>query len=184
MIPSDNLIHHLYDDVVGMGFGKAVQNSMTSLSKLTTSIIENGKTIYNLDDANEIRNYPILTGIVNYINNYKTNVSKWQIDSTTYRQRSKELLMLNIDNVFNKERNKTLELLNTGKIFSLGFNKLNDFDEIMYGSSIGESDYTFSRDLSNLISNNYSITFKKLEQLRTGTYAEPVKQTPASAYDA
>jgi hypothetical protein len=63
--------------------------------------------------------------------------------------------MLNIDNVFGKERNKTLELLNTGKIFSLGFKKINETDEIMYGSSIGESTYSYNLDLFNLIQNNY-----------------------------
>jgi len=92
--------------------------------------------------------------------------------------------MLNVDNVFGKERNKTLELLNTGKIFSLGFKKINSIDEIMYGSSIGESDYSFNMDLFSLISNNYSISLNKLKQLDEGTYKEEVKQTPQSAYDA
>jgi hypothetical protein len=92
--------------------------------------------------------------------------------------------MLNIDNVFGKERNKTLELLNTGKIFSLGFKKINETDEIMYGSSIGESTYSYNHDLFSLIQNNYSIDLKKLIELDEGTYKEPVKQTPASAYDA
>ncbi|QUP79244.1 RNA-dependent RNA polymerase [Botryosphaeria dothidea mitovirus 2] len=183
MIPNNDLIHQVFDDVIGMGFGKAVKNSMTSLNQLADKIMEN-KNVLNEDDPNNLRLYPIFTGIVNYINNYKDSVSKWTVDSATYRQRSKELLMLNIDSVFSKERNKTLELLNTGKIFSLGFSKLNSIDEIIYGSSIGESDYSYSKDLTNMISNNYSITFNKLRDLEQGTYKEPVKQTPASMEDA
>jgi len=174
MIPTGDLIHQVFDDVIGMGFGKAVQNSMTNLSGLANKIIEK-KEILNEDNANNLNKYPVFMGIVNHIDNYKENVSKWEINSQTYRQRSKELLMLNIDSVFSKERNKTLELLNTGKIFSLGFAKLNSIDEIMYGSSIGESDYSYSKDLTNLISNNYSVTFSKLKKLELGTFVEPAK---------
>jgi hypothetical protein len=48
---------------------------MTSLNNLASKVIEN-KSIYNLEDPNELRNYPIFKGIVNYINNYKDSVSK------------------------------------------------------------------------------------------------------------
>jgi len=183
MIPDEQLIHTAYDDVVAQGMGGSVKNSMVSLNNLASKVIEN-KTVYNLEDPNELRNYPIFKGIVNYINNYKDSVSKWDVNHLNYRQKSKELLMLNIDHVFGKERNKTLELLNTGKIFSLGFKKINETDEIMYGSSIGESTYSYNQDLFSLIQNNYSIDLKKLIELDEGTYKEPVKATPASAYDA
>lgn len=183
MIPEGQLIHKIYDEVVVQGMGSSVKNSMASLSGLASKVID-GKTIYDLEDPNELRNYPIFKGIVNYINNYKDSVSKWDVNSSNYRQKSKELLMLNIDNVFGKERNKTLELLNTGKIFSLGFKKINETDEIMYGSSIGESSFSYSSDLFNLISNNYSISLNKLDQLDKGTYTENKVKTPQSAYDA
>lgn len=90
--------------------------------------------------------------------------------------------MLNIDNVFNKERNKTLELLNTGKIFNLAFKEMNSFDEIIYGSSIGESNYSYNKDLFSLLSNNYSVSFNKLEDIYNGEYKEPVKVSYESAY--
>jgi len=183
MIPDKHLIHTVYDDVVVQGMGGSIKNSMASLSSLAKKVIE-GKTIYNLEDPNELRNYPIFKGIVNYINRYKESVCKWDINSSNYRQKSKDLLMLNIDNVFGKERNKTLELLNTGKIFSLGFKKINETDEIWYGSSIGESTYSYNSDLFNLISNNYSISLNKLEKLDKGTYTENKVATPKSAYDA
>jgi hypothetical protein len=92
--------------------------------------------------------------------------------------------MLNIDNLFNKERNKTLELLNTGKIFNLGFKKLNQMDEIMYGSATVESTYTYSEDLFKRIQYDYSMKLKELEQLDQGLYTPPVVKTEADVADA
>jgi adenine specific DNA methylase Mod len=92
--------------------------------------------------------------------------------------------MLNIDNLFNKERNKTLELLNTGKIFNLGFKKINQMDEIMYGSATVESTYTYSKDLFKLIQDGYGMKLNQLEELEQGIYKEPVVQTAASMEDA
>jgi len=92
--------------------------------------------------------------------------------------------MLNIDNVFNKERNKTLELLNTGKIFKLGFDIINSTDEIMYGSSIGESTYSYNADLTNHISNNYSMTFNKLNEINNGTYKVQELRSSESIYNS
>jgi hypothetical protein len=92
--------------------------------------------------------------------------------------------MLNIDSLFNKERNKTLELLNTGKIFNLGFKKLNQMDEIMYGSATVESTYSYTKDLFPLIQSNYGIKLKELEQLEQGTYVAEVKKTEADVADA
>jgi hypothetical protein len=96
--------------------------------------------------------------------------------------------MLNVDHVLGKERNKTLSLLNTGKIFNLGFRKINQTEEIMYGSSIGESDYSYNFDLSNYlvsnIVNSSTMYLQRLRELDAGTYKEPVKSTPKSMYDA
>jgi hypothetical protein len=92
--------------------------------------------------------------------------------------------MLNIDHVFGKERNKTLELLNTGKIFNLGFKKINSMDEVMYGSSIGESSYSYTKDAIDLISYNYSLTFSELKQLDQGTYVKYGMKTQTETYDA
>lgn len=187
MIPNDQLIRTTYDEVIGLGMGSSVQDSLFALQDLASKVI-NGKTIYNLDDPNELNKYPIFTGIVNYINNYIENVGKWEINSLNYRDKSKELLMLNVDHVLGKERNKTLSLLNTGKIFNLGFRKINQTEEIMYGSSIGESDYSYNFDLSNYlvsnIVNSSTMYLQRLRELEAGTYKEPVKSTPKSMYDA
>jgi hypothetical protein len=75
MIPNDQLIRTTYDEVIGLGMGSSVQDSLFALQDLAQKVI-NGKTIYNLDDANELNKYPIFTGIVNYINNYIDNVGK------------------------------------------------------------------------------------------------------------
>jgi len=183
MIPNDNLIHSLLNDIIGLGIGKTVKNSMVKLNTLTESIISN-KNYLNEDEVNNLRYYPVFTGINNYLNNYKDQVSNWQVNSVNFRQRSKELLMLNIDNVFNKERNKTLELLNTGKIFKLGFDQINSTDEIMYGSSIGESTYSYNADLTNHISNNYSMTFNKLNEINNGTYKVQELRSSESIYNS
>jgi hypothetical protein len=182
VIPSGDVIHQVYDDVISQGIGKSVEKSMKELALLGQKLIYNTESI-DIDDPNELRFHPLFTGVCNYINSYKENVSKWEINSLNYRQKSKELLMLNIDHVFGKERNKTLELLNTGKIFSIGFKKINSMDEIMYGSSIGESSYSFTKDAIDLIQYNYSLTFRELERLESGTYEKYGSKPKSSTYD-
>jgi uncharacterized protein YqhQ len=121
-----------------MGLGKSIGNSLTVLGSISDDLIDK-KDQLNLTDINELRFLPIFRGIVNHINRYTQTVKSWDFSESNFRQKSKDLLVLNIDNLFSKERNKTLELLNTGKIFSLGFNKINQTDEIMFGSSSVES---------------------------------------------
>ncbi|AKN79252.1 RNA-dependent RNA polymerases [Alternaria brassicicola mitovirus] len=183
VIPNNNLIHQIYDDVISLGLGKSIENSMNNLNTISSKIIDK-KDLLKLDDINEIRNYPIFKGILNHIDRYKDTVKSWDNDIKTFRQKSKDLMMLNIDSLFNKERNKTLELLNTGKIFNLGFKKLNQMDEIMYGSAIVESTYSYTKDLFPLIQNNYGIKLNELEKLEQGTYVAEVKKTEADVMDA
>jgi len=73
VIPNDNLIHHVYDDVISLGLGKSIENSMTNLSSISRKIISK-KEILKLEDINEIRNYPIFKGILNHIDRYKETV--------------------------------------------------------------------------------------------------------------
>jgi len=183
VIPNNNLIHHVYDDVIKMGLGKSIENSLSNLFSLSTKIIGK-KDQLNLEDINEIRNYPVFKGIVNHIDRFKETVRSWDNNILTFRQKSKDLLMLNIDNVFSKERNKTLELLNTGKIFSLGFKGINETDEIYYGSASVESTYTSNSDLFNRIEKDYSIKLKELEQLDQGVYVVPEVKTPEQTANA
>jgi hypothetical protein len=183
VIPNDNLIHHIYDDVIRLGLGRSIENSMSNLSVISTKIIERKEQL-GLEDINEIRNYPIFKGIVNHVNKYLETVKSWDKEILTFRQKSKDLLQLNIDNVFNKERNKTLELLNTGKIFNLGFKQINETDEIYYGSATVESTYTANSDLFERIQRNYPIKLKELQKLESGTYQPKVQQTPEAAADA
>jgi len=75
MIPNEQLIHQTYDDVVCQGMGSSIKNSMNSLDQLAQKVID-GKSVYNIEDPNELRNFPIFKGIVNYINRYKESVSK------------------------------------------------------------------------------------------------------------
>jgi len=182
VIPNDNLIHQIYDDVIKMGLGRTVEKGIHNLSGISKKIIENKSIV--LDDINEINNYPIFKGIINHINRYKETVKTWDSDVKSFRQKSKDLLMLDIDSVFSKERNKTLELLNTGKIFNLGFSKINQLDEIYYGSATVESTYTYSKDLFNLIQDGYGIDLSKLEQLDQGLYKPPVEKTQQDVADA
>jgi hypothetical protein len=73
VIPNNDLIHHVYDDVIKLGLGKSIENSMSSLNEISTKIISK-KELMNLDDINEIRNFPIFKGIVNHINRYMDTV--------------------------------------------------------------------------------------------------------------
>nr|QIR30230.1 RNA-dependent RNA polymerase [Plasmopara viticola lesion associated mitovirus 6] len=176
VIPNDNLIHHVYDDVIRLGLGRSIADSMISLSTISSKIIDR-KDQLNLGDINEIRKFPIFKGIVNHIDRYKETVKSWDNEILTFRQKSKDLLMLNIDNLFTKERNKTLELMNTGKVFNLGFKEINQMDEIIYGSATVESTYTFTSDLFSKLQNGYSMKLNDLEKLDQGCYEPPVVRT-------
>jgi len=92
--------------------------------------------------------------------------------------------MLDIDSIFGKERNRTLDLMNTGKIFKQGFNKINSMDEIYYGSSTGESTYTQTKDMIDILSYNYSKTFSELRKLDEGTYIKIGLRTQSEVHDA
>jgi hypothetical protein len=73
VIPNNDLIHHVYDDVIKLGLGKSIENSMSSLNEISTKIISK-KELLNLEDINEVRNFPIFKGIVNHINRYLETV--------------------------------------------------------------------------------------------------------------
>jgi hypothetical protein len=172
VLPNDNLIHQCFDDVIQMGLGKSIGNSLNQLSVMTDDLIDK-KDQLELSDINDMRFLPIFRGIVNHVNKYYETVQKWDFTESNFRQKQKDLLTLNIDNLFSKERNKTLELLNTGKIFSLGFNKINQTDEIMFGSSTVESTWTFTADIMKLVQGGYSMNLNTLTDISNGTYVRP-----------
>jgi hypothetical protein len=172
VLPSNNLIHQCFDDVIQMGLGKSIGNSLTVLGSISDDLIDK-KDQLNLSDINELRFLPIFRGIVNHINRYTQTVKSWDFTESNFRQKSKDLLVLNIDNLFSKERNKTLELLNTGKIFSLGFNKINQTDEIMFGSSSVESTWTFTADIMRLVQSGYSMNLDTFTEILQGKYVPP-----------
>jgi len=174
MIPDEHIIHTEYDNVISQGLGSAVKNSMSSMTRLFNKLLEH-KKFYNLEDPNDLRHYPVFIGVYNHINSLVDTLNNCEIYSSNYREESKKLLMLDIDKVFSKERNKTLELLNTGKIFSSAFKIINDTDDIMYGSSIGESTFTYNKDLFKLIPNNYKLSLKNLKKIHDNDYKKPVQ---------
>jgi hypothetical protein len=73
VLPSNNLIHQCFDDVIQMGLGKSIGNSLTQLSDLSEQVIDK-KDQLNLTDINELRFLPIFRGIVNHINRYTQTV--------------------------------------------------------------------------------------------------------------
>jgi hypothetical protein len=172
VLPSNSLIHQCFDDIIQMGLGKSIGNSLTVLGSISDDLIDK-KDQLNLTDINELRFLPIFRGIVNHINRYTQTVKSWDFTESNFRQKSKDLLVLNIDNLFSKERNKTLELLNTGKIFSLGFNKINQTDEIMFGSSSVESTWTFTADIMRLVQSGYSMNLDTFTEILQGKYVPP-----------
>jgi len=168
MIPNSlSVVHQEIDDVIGKGVGSTVKKSLNSLSSLARKLEERSDDL-GLESPNELRNLPVFKGIVNHLNKYLETIAEWEPSSKTFRQKSKDLLLLDIDKVFNKERNKTLELLNTGKILSKGFREINITNDIMYGSSLGESTYTYNNDLFNLVQGNYAVSLEKINKLDNG----------------
>jgi len=75
VIPGNDLIHHVYDDVISQGIGKSVEKSMKELALIGQKLIYNSEVI-GIDDPNELRFHPLFKGVNNYINNYRDNVSK------------------------------------------------------------------------------------------------------------
>jgi hypothetical protein len=102
----------------------------------------------------------------------KLNETIQNVEFSTVKECSKNLVQLDIDSCFNGSRNKIQELLYTGKIFTKGINKLNQMDEIMYGSATAESTYTSSLDLMKLIPNSYRSSMDKLTKISTRSYKE------------
>jgi len=185
VIPHDNLIRQVFDDVIKMGLGKSVENSLMNLHSIFPNLLGRKEPL-GLEDINDIRHYPIFKGIVNHVKRYRDIVKGWDENVQTFRQKSKDLITLNIDSLFSKERNKTLELLNTGRIFTLGFNQINDTDEIYYGSSSAriESTYTSTGDLFEVIHEDYTMALKELDELDQGQYVPPKVRTPEEVADA
>jgi hypothetical protein len=70
VIPSNNLIHQVFDDVIRMGLGKSIENSMSTLGTISKDLI-NKKDLLHLEDINDLNKYPIFQGILNHINRYK-----------------------------------------------------------------------------------------------------------------
>jgi len=168
MIPNSlSVIHQEIDDVIGKGVGSTVKKSLNSLTSLARKL-ELKSDDLGLESPNELRFLPIFKGIVNHLDRYIETIAEWEPSSKTFREKSKDLLLLDIDKVFSKERNKTLELLNTGKILSKGFREINLTNDIMYGSSLGESTYTYNNDLFNLIQGNYAVSLENIRRLNEG----------------
>jgi hypothetical protein len=171
VVPGNNLIHQTFDDVVSMGLGKSIENCIGDLKAMSDKLIDNSSKL--VEDPNDLAFYPIFSGILNHINRFMDTVYKWDLEDTSFIQKSKDLTVLNIDNLFSKERNKTLDLLNVGKIFKMAFNKINETDEIMYGSATVESTWTSVSDLLKLDTFEKNLNLKAFSDINHGKWEKP-----------
>jgi hypothetical protein len=73
VIPGNNLIHHVYDDVIQSGLGKTIEKGISNIGDICQKLIDS-KDLLNLDDVNDVRKYPIFKGIVNHLNRYQETV--------------------------------------------------------------------------------------------------------------
>jgi len=180
LTPNQSLIHSEIERVMGDGLGLLAGNNLKKLNSLFDTLKTKSK-IFELKDLNELNSYVIFQGIVNYIDNFKDTVRRWDCENLNIRQCSKELLLLNIESFFDKDRNKILELMNMGKIFSKGISNINQNEEIMYGSATAESTFTSSRDLYKLIPTMLP-ALNTIEEIKLGIYKEPVTVSYEDAY--
>jgi hypothetical protein len=81
---------------------------------------------------------------------------------------SKEISDLNIESIFNKDRNKIQSLLLIGNILNLGFKRVNQTDEIYYGSSWTESTFTAGTDL--IYRTQMSFNLSEFDKVFDGTW--------------
>jgi len=180
LVPNQSLIRSEIERVMGDGLGLLAGNNLKKLNSIFETIKTKSK-IFDLKDLNELNDYVIFHGIVNYIEKFKETVKGWDCSNLDIRQCSKELLLLDIDSFFNKDRNKILDLMNMGKIFKKGISNINQNEEIMYGSATAESTFTSSRDLYKLIPTMLP-NLNTIEEVRKGIYKEPVLVSYEDAY--
>jgi len=180
LVPNQSLIRSEIERVMGDGLGLLAGNNLKKLNSIFETIKTKSK-IFDLKDLNELNDYVIFHGIVNYIEKFKETVKSWDCSNLDIRQCSKELLLLDIDSFFDKDRNKILDLMNMGKIFKKGISNINQNEEIMYGSATAESTFTSSRDLYKLIPTMLP-NLNTIEEVRKGIYKEPKLVSYEDAY--
>jgi len=186
MLPTIQAMHQEIDGIVNIGMVGSIRNGSNSLQSLFKSIInlnteENDSTYYHFEDANELRFYPILDGLIGYVKRYNEALEKWDLTNLNIRQVSKDLLTLNVEALFQEERNHTLEILNAAKIFSTAFKVINETDEIYYGSATVDSTWSTGQDLLRYskFSSTYSNSFDEMLKLRQGDYKPPAPMRTA-----
>lgn len=81
MLPTIQAMHQEIDGIVNIGMVGSIRNGSNSLQSLFKSIInlnteENDSTYYHFEDANELRFYPILDGLIGYVKRYNEALEK------------------------------------------------------------------------------------------------------------
>jgi len=120
-------------------------------------------------DKNNLACHPLFISVYNCLRRMwdKVKIYKDQ-EGLCLHSLSKEISDLNIESIFNKDRNKIQSLLLIGNILNLGFKRVNQTDEIYYGSSWTESTFTAGTDL--IYRTQMSFNLSEFDKVFDGTW--------------
>nr|WLK77423.1 RNA-dependent RNA polymerase [Suillus luteus mitovirus 6] len=156
-----------YKRILTRGAAEYIMDLNRSTLALPSKLIDK----FEVEDKNELVNYPIFTSISNTMHNLKDSIMSFDKDHSTLYDLSKELCELNIDSIFNKERNKIQSLMIMNKIFIKGINVINKHqDELFYGSSW--ADNSFDLELYPII--RMSLNNKTISNIEKGKWSKPM----------
>jgi hypothetical protein len=113
----------------------------------------------------------LFISVYNCLNKMWDKVKIFKDSDICLHSLSKEISDLNLDSIFNKDRNKIQSLLLIGNILRLGFKRINETDEIYYGSSWTESTFTSPTDQLYQIQKNFNLN--EFDRVFEGKWTKP-----------
>lgn len=165
-LPNDGTT--LYNRILSFGLGEEISNNLVKTTTLFTQVDKK----LSITDKNEMRFLPIFTGIRNYLSDILNIQKKFDVQ-TQISEICRYLVQIDPESVFTKERNKILHLVTIGKVFNFGLKRLNDMDEVMYGSSSGHSSYDSPEFIKTLIPRTYDPVLRLFDEIESNSWKPP-----------
>lgn len=180
VVPQDSVVLREIRRALGLGLKEMVLGAMRKSINIATKLTDK-KSVYGLEDVNELRYTPIFQGVMNHIETLLATAQEWDSqDSISIQEVADKMVQVDIDRIFSKDRNKIQSLVKIAEISRKGLNALAKEDDIMYGSSTVESTYDEVFSLHKNIKTTMDATIWELKQIQAGKAPKP---TPPDAVD-
>jgi len=166
--------------ILKLGIGGMVQVHNNRIMSLVNTFTD-PKTLDSLGikDWRDLSYVPLFQACLNNINS-KLEISKlFDGNDISAKETIKGLIQLDIKSAINNERDKILPVITFGKTLNRAFYKINEIDEIYYGSSLGLS--SIESPFSVTLEMNLSTLIRGLLSLKNKTWVDPMAN-PWAAY--